>query len=902
MLLAFLLLLLAYATAVQAALVRSLRLSNSPTTDYLLEKFIIDVALDEEHKQLKFFINSMVSNLLNLSDPSVLIDDVDPVTNKFTTLHVQIEFKGATIIDENLRFCDYVSVKNTSGLFPSARYPLKTKNSTTTLNTTIWSAPNVNFNHTPITENQDQHLFPSQWIAQVDAPSVDLARSNTTIEQLFTNSTGNLVQCPLYQNDSVAIYYQADVEKHFDLLGSYTVRFSVISNGENSEVIGGAKTYVTPAINPEVFANVLFFGTLALLLFATIMKFIITVSSPAQETNNPFLAEASTIRNVQFLRQLEASTSRIVSYLQFAIFMAGLNIEYPGFFQPVMGQIKWCLLLGFDFLLRKSSSRLVSGNIYVTMDVGGLESLALYTSDGNIELAWPNFMITLFIWMALALASYQLFICLRLLSRGRKSNAAKARNDEPVNDIFEYSWVKNIYALVGHILRQFLHTFGFVVMTLTLFMIHISSSNQIRMLFFNDNLVSRTVFLFNMPYAYLFPHPRSAMGLKRYEDMFPSSRNTVHLVLSILTLIVWLLIVFFFVFRYLITFKHWRLQANPNVRKLYTSTKSVVMWAYLYNYYRPERVQYVIVDFAHVIVSSIIIGSLQSYGGLQVSLMVVLEFSKAILFFVVRPLFLRQKIYSIPVTLTLARLLIVLLNIPYASSLNMSELVRTNVAFAQLIVHAVVASYFFVTLSYCVFLWIKALVQDHRFKTHMDAPEEVRDSRSSSTFEDFEFEAVGLPETAVTKRETNPDIQEAEEDEHDYFRARSEWFACEKSPQFRKQSATPDVELDTFSILHVQDRQRNDYTTREGDRVFEKLLADDDIDPEIRQLWASRDWKEQKSLRRPAKPDNNVKKQSRSWWRKKQPVRSFEVRRPRQLVVRELPQPTYSALEDEEKW
>lgn len=75
--------------------------------------------------------------------------------------------------------------------------------------------------------------------------------------------------------------------------------------------------------------------------------------SPDQESSKPFLVEASTIPNRRLLEQLEASTDRMLSYLQFAFFMGGLNVQYPEFYQPLIGQIRWCLLLDFNVLIRK---------------------------------------------------------------------------------------------------------------------------------------------------------------------------------------------------------------------------------------------------------------------------------------------------------------------------------------------------------------------------------------------------------------------------------------------------------------------------------------------------------------------------------------------------------------------
>lgn len=144
-----------------------------------------------------------------------------------------------------------------------------------------------------------------------------MSTSNTTIEQIFNNATGALVNCPLYYNDSIVLYYEADIAKHFHRLGSYQIKFMVISNDEDSKIIGCSRTYITP-VQPGIFNGIVGYGVLALLIITIVVNLLTMAYSTYQESSNPFLFKASTICNLALLKQVDASLPGIIGYLQYA--------------------------------------------------------------------------------------------------------------------------------------------------------------------------------------------------------------------------------------------------------------------------------------------------------------------------------------------------------------------------------------------------------------------------------------------------------------------------------------------------------------------------------------------------------------------------------------------------------
>ena len=322
----------------QGALVSTYQCAGVSKYNFKLAPFVIDVALDEEAEILKFFINSKVYDSSSMSNEGVIINDVNTTTNKYTTFHVDIKFMGKTFINEDVRFCDMLAVKHTEDYISSPRKIEEIENNLATYSGAIASKYlNKDASHSGNDE------------------TYSLATSNKTIESFFDNSTGSLVQCPLYANDSIVMYYEVDISDHYLKLGSYTVNFYVFANDDSSELIGCNRAYVTPEHSNDVKAT-LSIGVPVLLVVTGLINFFTVIYSSHQESSNPFLFVASTICNENLLKQLDATVEEIITYLQFALFIGGLDLQYPGFYQPLVGQIRWCALMGFGFF-RNGMSR-----------------------------------------------------------------------------------------------------------------------------------------------------------------------------------------------------------------------------------------------------------------------------------------------------------------------------------------------------------------------------------------------------------------------------------------------------------------------------------------------------------------------------------------------------------------
>lgn len=889
-----------------AAFVESFPVNVYNSTTQQFKPFVIYVALDTKMQFLKFFINTKVFSHMLSKPNGVAVSDVNPETNRYTTLHIDIDFMGKKFVLENLRLCEVLAVKNTSlyentpRFFPIDLNDFSSNRPESLLPTSL---PYYHPNETPVStfrKKSSKSLPPTTnssclWCGS--EADIFLATSNTSISNYFSNSTEPLIQCPLYQNDSVIIYYQVDVRNFTRKIGSYTAKFTIVSNAVEPAIIGGARCYVTPVVQPRSFESAIFYFVLALLLIANGLNFFIMAFSPDQESSNPFFNEASTICNKRLLEQLESSTDRIISYLQFALFMGGLNIQYPGFYQPLIGQIRWCSLLGFNILNKEYSVPSPhSDNAYVTLNFSGLKSLSLYSSNGLIQYSWLNFMICLIIWMAITIFVYQFFIALKLAHLKLKVKVkglkhflkCEGKTDSEVKDTTKkiksnYSISRNAWALFGSCLRVFLSTFGFVFLLLTIFMLY-SAGTFSSMHFTEDKVILRlNAFDPTFPYDSLIPDQ-------------PPTRNvyvisTKDIAGGVISLFLWFALAFFFIIRYLVPLRNWQIRLSADVSKLYTSVQTIITWAYLYSTYKPSRVHYVIIDLLGVVLSLLVIGGVQSNGTAQVICIIIIELVQLILLFIIRPLFLKLSWHSLPWITRLARFAIAILSVLYIRQLAITEASRTYVAYTQLIIHTTVVAIYVANLIYCSSLMLRALFKKPSSCQPYGAPNAsdpeslddllLKDDRKKP-FSPFLFNLHTIDNSV-------PLIGDADDEEVDYYRSRTGNMFLDANATLSQVDVLDQKKSNSENIFTEGSASTTkDYTTREADRVYQIGLSDPNIDPEIRKMWQNRE-SVQCNIER-EEPESAFFSGFKSLFRRNPPKETgFQVSRPRPLVVSETP-------------
>ncbi|KAM9912616.1 hypothetical protein OXX69_002400 [Metschnikowia pulcherrima] len=348
---------------------------------------------------------------------------------------------------------------------------------------------------------------------------------------------------------------------------------------------------------------------------------------------------------------------------------------------------------------------------------------------------------------------------------------------------------------------------------------------------------------------------------------------------------------------------------RQNVTKLYTSVQPIVTWAYLYNAYKPSKVYYAAIEIFACLFSSIVIATLQEFATAQVSLLIMIETVRLGSFIAIRPYFLDFSIYSLPVITRMARILVTVLNIPYLRQLGVSEASRSYVAYVQMIIHCIVAVAYILHLIWCLVITVAAVVKlKRRSQDVAEGTGKVAKNADAVSLNQFEFKQVSIqaPQDTKTDGDTQSSRSSLEEGEIDYYRSKSERFlrgmTRRDTNSLTKESDMGVTEEASIEYQQAELRIRQtDYTTREADRIFQKYFSAEQMDPEMKALWESRDWKQKI---KPLSAKGDTAKPRNSYfdylWAKLRPPkeRGFEVVRRQPIVVTKNPPPARSVTED----
>lgn len=927
-----------------ASIVQSFSCNLENELDYKLAPFILDVILDEDTGNLLFYMTSKVVNFASVLDRLVMINDVNQTTNRWTNLNVQVSFLDDMFVNENVRFCEVVSVKNSTEFYSSPRF----------LDSGGGGGGSGNNNNNPLVGQGGVGSVVNGTFTNINQrsdassdscpDSDDIAATFVTPDYSVFNATNHEYHCPLYVNDTIILYYETNIGKNLRKLGSYTAVFTLVSNDANSTIISCNKMYITAA-QPGYINKAILIGVLVFLLITGCINFFTVIYSSYQESSNPLLYTASTICNESLLKQLNCTCHEIMLYLQFALFIGALDLQYPGFYQPILADLKWSSLLGISVKAVQNYSNVDHDHVYGTFYRNGLQVLTTFSTELAMINMWPNFMIVLAIWIVIQIMLKQSFIYLKefvTFIRGNKYMVSEHGG--------RLSLEKNLSLVLGDIMINFLDLFAFPFLTLTLYLFSTAANTGAKGSYWLLlSALKKEMFDFNTSYNQLFYEHLTYPYTNNYtlplnETNEPSESKSgmsftnitgfgsmgakvkfqmpiLHTIPGAILFALWIGLVFYFIFHFLLKFqKKWRrpITTNPNVSKLYTSLKTILIWGSIYNHFEPSKVYFAIFGYISVFTKLIIISTIQSNGLVQVVLLSVVGIIECCLFAYVRPYYIKTPWYSTRSILPFARLIITFLCIPFIRDLEVSELQRTYVAYAQFSIHMLVALVFFVQLIYGFITTLISIYKKNRNEEgeskHVEAqPKKETNVKFTNSIEAFnkEFEYRPIHNIVSLDKRSKQAVDDVElydfyyrggrgnaieeknvnfDDDLDYnFNFEDEVEDESENPFDTSGSAPParalltespdsgddDHLISSSSSVAISDRltsfheqqktsdrrkETNDYTFREGDLIYKKYIVDESIDPEIKALWNSRNERLKQSVPLSPKPRLNDNK------------------------------------------
>jgi hypothetical protein len=169
----------------------------------------------------------------------------------------------------------------------------------------------------------------------------------------------------------------------------------IMSGAKSNDTLGCISASVTPDLGSSL-ANALRYlpaAVLALVAFATIFA---ATCSP-WGTWDIFRWSSNYGRDEDLLRLVTPGFGDCLQYIQFIVLAGSLNLQYPGFFQPVVSQASWSILLFNESLVShgNGTQSLVDG-IYFANGTYGLSRLGQYVGMSEEKDIWAGFTVWLF--------------------------------------------------------------------------------------------------------------------------------------------------------------------------------------------------------------------------------------------------------------------------------------------------------------------------------------------------------------------------------------------------------------------------------------------------------------------------------------------------------------------------
>ncbi|KAG7898303.1 hypothetical protein KL935_004453 [Ogataea polymorpha] len=598
--------------------------------DALLSPFFTNVSYNDDDGRLDM-------NLV--MDSMGYIVDVNETTNTYTTLHVRLKYVGDVILDEYLRLCNYSRVLRADGDVP--------------VSTTTSQESSTSTHHRSLVDHS------------TDIPQISDMIQKRDVPQLLDRSGSFDDSCPIYDGDEVAVDLSLYIGHHSPF-GTYSLDVTVINSDANHTVIGcSLATFST--VQKRSLQNFMVVFTALLLSLILLSNILGCQLSPYIDTQNPFLYKAASICNAPLLNQLSPGYADYLVYIQFIHFMAGLNLEYPGFFQPLMASQRWA---GVMDLLHNHAAMGVDG-VYESLWMGGLKRLlgSGFGKDG-LPVIWPSFLITAVIYIAIACV-IDLGICsLVLLLKPTDTRPNFAR------------YIRlSFLTVIGNILSAFI---GYIATPSLIY----------------------SFFVLSVPHTHLYGQPE-----------IESNPHWVTATASLL-LALYFLLQIYYVVRFILI--------KRGRDKLYKSINVILIWQWAYVHLKTSALWFVAVTFLEHFVFSFAVGALQFSGVVQLIVIICSELVLLCVILFWEPYYPSTGTNRTKISLAVVKLIIAFLHIAFIDGLNGSEKARTRVVWSILVIELVtLVLVFLVPTLYNFYTTFKMYIKYRNGKKGTEIPDYI---------------------------------------------------------------------------------------------------------------------------------------------------------------------------------
>lgn len=401
---------------------------------------------------------------------------------------------------------------------------------------------------------------------------------------------------------------------------AFNTKFVLLNGVDTNNVIGCIQLETVPILASYTWYTLVFciFG-IAMLIGAT---FLLTAYlNPWTGTKNVYLWCSNFGHDSSVVRLITPGFFDFFKYLQFAVFLTCLSLEYPAFLPPIISTISWSCLFFPSTLLASNKGDLTDG-IYTSNSSYGLEAFSQVNQISQNYDIWSSFMIYLLIITAGVVAFCEVVAVIAWTWRKCRHDASNV-------------WSRNFSFVIGLATRIFFNLFAFPLLVFCFFQFFITSRGS--------------------P-AYLTA-------------------------LAALVLTSWILLAIWISYRLVST--------RPR-QTLFDDLTTMLRYGTFYNTYNEQGSIFFLVDFAVLLLRSVVVGAVQQSGLAQIILLAIIELSNFFCLIIIKPFDKDTSMNLISCLTSILRLILVFLSLPFLESLDIELVPRQWLGYVILVIHALV--------------------------------------------------------------------------------------------------------------------------------------------------------------------------------------------------------------------
>ncbi|OCK83382.1 hypothetical protein K432DRAFT_255789, partial [Lepidopterella palustris CBS 459.81] len=316
-------------------------------------------------------------NFDNCLEPGII--DSNPLQLQFIPLFFSARF-NTTASSHNLNITIYGNVSGQATVGP---YPPP--------NDTSWSNPNDTFGKivdVSPTNPKYTTLFSTYNVLTYTpyaAPASEFC--------LSTVNTACPISPAFFSNASDPYSLPAFTVAH-DFYSSYAfatfaVTVRIDSGDKGAPHLACVSANITPDLGHEL-SDALAFLPAAVLALVAIATVFAAIFSP-WGSSDPFRWTSNYGRDIDLLRLVTPGFGDCLQYIQFIVLAGSLNLSYPGYYQPVVSQASWSLLLfNESFVSHQNGSQSLVDGIYFVNGTYGLSRLGQLVGMSKEEDIWAG--------------------------------------------------------------------------------------------------------------------------------------------------------------------------------------------------------------------------------------------------------------------------------------------------------------------------------------------------------------------------------------------------------------------------------------------------------------------------------------------------------------------------------